>query len=587
MNVVPLPLLTMFEVAVGLLLVLRLMRHTKYEFAPRVRRLTAGDWALATAAAVALTSLHAFSPWLTIVGYTGFYAFLLLLWLDVALYGCFTFELGLGGARDVVISNLAAEVFSMRSSRQFFWTHRTFLLVPLVLPLLSGLFFLTEPSAFRLPLEMVLALYFGSTLSHRVSPTLSSPRRRALWFDFLSTRRPRIPLGFTPRPEHAALLASPSLSRPTHSLHGRLRGRSIVLLTFESLGMTHLQKGQAHTPFLSSQFESKHGITSAWHASPAPLTNAAHVGWYFGQWSLRDPDTRNSHIATLAAAGYRTIYLTPARTAHFGLAAILKRSGFTQIIDGDALVAAGPEKGALARDSWIESVGLSELETSLTCHDGPFFLHIHAQNAHVPHLVEDPQTFARHDNRDDYRRFLNAVEETDDLFGRLIDSIRAIAQLRAPNNDVPIVIVSSDHGQSFGEHNYRSHASAVTAEQIQVPLAILHPLLPPISAPFSTHFDILPTLLDLVGLPIQSGYGQSLLKTPRSVMLFLFDGQPSRPTSTCLGLIIGQQKYSLDLVRDTLVRSNWNDEDRQMLDSEERDYFEALIGIVAERRGVA
>jgi phosphoglycerol transferase MdoB-like AlkP superfamily enzyme len=288
----------------------------------------------------------------------------------------------------------------------------------------------------------------------------------------------------------------------------------------------------------------------------------------------------------LATAGYRTIYLTAARTAHYGLVDILKQSGFTHIIDGQSLAAADPNRGNAVVDSWIESVGLPELETALHDHDGPFFLHIHAHNAHVPHHVEKPIAFARHDHIDDRGRFLNALEETDDLFSRLVHFIQTNAQRRNPD-DAPILIISSDHGQSFGEHHYRSHASATTAEQIQVPLTIHHPLLPAISAPFSSHFDVFPTVLDLVGLPLNSSYGQSLLNLPRPVMHFLFDGEPARPTSTCLGLVIGEQKYSLDLLRDTLVQSNWDDENRRMLQGEERDYFEALIGVIAKRRGLA
>ncbi|HRI68168.1 MAG TPA: sulfatase-like hydrolase/transferase, partial [Polyangium sp.] len=444
-----------------------------------------------------------------------------------------------------------------------------------------------EHAAIARALENFLAVYFVLSFSWRASWAKSSSNRRALWYDFLIARKPRIPPGFQPRPEHAPLLESATSSSSNHSLHGRLQNRSILLLTFESLGTTHLRDKGAQTPFLSAIQRGKNTLVSQWHATPAPLTNAAHVAWYFGQWSLRHVKTPESHVEKLRNAGYLPVYLTAAQTVHYGLANLLKQAGFAQVIDADTLRAAKAAPSTTVLDSALATGGVEQFEQYLAKHEGPFFLHIHAQNAHVPYVVEDSRKYKRHDKTDDLGRFLNALEETDALFARLARNLAIVARKRHANGDDPILVVTSDHGQSFGENDYRSHASAVTAEQIQVPFVLHHSALPSRSISFSSHFDILPTVLDLVGISPAAGFGSSLVQDDRSPTFFLFDGQPSRPTSSCLGLLVGPDKYSLDLVRDTLVHSTWNDENPQMLEGAEREYFEALIGYIAERRGVS
>src|SRR5205823_9919848 len=75
-----------------------------------------------------------------------------------------------------------------------------------------------------------------------------------------------------------------------------------------------------------------------------------------------------------------------------------------------------------------------------------------------------------------------------------------------------LLVVSSDHGQSFGTLGYRSHASAIVGDQMLVPLAISHPRLPPSQVDWSTHFDVLPTALDLAGIECLAAHGQSVLE---------------------------------------------------------------------------
>jgi arylsulfatase A-like enzyme len=78
------------------------------------------------------------------------------------------------------------------------------------------------------------------------------------------------------------------------------------------------------------------------------------------------------------------------------------------------------------------------------------------------------------------------------------------------------VIVTSDHGESFGQHGTTEHGSSVYNEQVQIPLIVFPPpevRLPSVDAPVSL-IDVTATICDIAGLqPI--GEGRSLLERSR------------------------------------------------------------------------
>lgn len=100
----------------------------------------------------------------------------------------------------------------------------------------------------------------------------------------------------------------------------------------------------------------------------------------------------------------------------------------------------------------------------------------------------------------------------DALIGRLIDHLRSSGKL-----DKTIVVVTSDHGESFGEHGYRQHGPRVDEPVMRVPLAIRLPASHAAYNPGGTVMqlvrlvDILPTMLDALRLPSPQLDGVSLL----------------------------------------------------------------------------
>jgi arylsulfatase A-like enzyme len=106
-----------------------------------------------------------------------------------------------------------------------------------------------------------------------------------------------------------------------------------------------------------------------------------------------------------------------------------------------------------------------------------------------------------------------ALRTTDALVGALIERLRERGLLRNT-----LVIVTADHGEAFGEHGYYTHGVRVDETVMHVPLVIRLP--DEIAGARRGQsvdelvrvVDIMPTVLDVLGLPVPPGLdGISLL----------------------------------------------------------------------------
>jgi arylsulfatase A-like enzyme len=102
----------------------------------------------------------------------------------------------------------------------------------------------------------------------------------------------------------------------------------------------------------------------------------------------------------------------------------------------------------------------------------------------------------------------------DASLGRLLGAAR--------ERDRPLIVAfTSDHGESMGEHNYWfAHGHATTPDIAHVPLVLVAPgVAPGRRKDLVHHVDVMPTLLDLAGLPVGDVRGLALGR-------FLRDGTP-------------------------------------------------------------
>ncbi len=99
----------------------------------------------------------------------------------------------------------------------------------------------------------------------------------------------------------------------------------------------------------------------------------------------------------------------------------------------------------------------------------------------------------------------------DFLLGEVLNALRSAGRF-----DSTDIVVTSDHGEAFGEHDRFLHSSTVYDEMIRIPL-ILHParsrVLDPDREAIGDNVDLFPTIADLEKIPVPPGHlqGQSLL----------------------------------------------------------------------------
>ena len=131
--------------------------------------------------------------------------------------------------------------------------------------------------------------------------------------------------------------------------------------------------------------------------------------------------------------------------------------------------------------------------------DRPFFAFLNFFDAHIPYRPSPPLAvkFAL-PRRPNLGLYDAAIASIDQEIGRMLDELRRRGVL-----DHTIVIVTSDHGEQFGEHGLRLHANSLYLPLLHIPLVIRYPArLTPgarVDAPVSLR-DLAATVIDLAGL---------------------------------------------------------------------------------------
>jgi arylsulfatase A-like enzyme/tetratricopeptide (TPR) repeat protein len=132
------------------------------------------------------------------------------------------------------------------------------------------------------------------------------------------------------------------------------------------------------------------------------------------------------------------------------------------------------------------------------------FTWVHLYEPHFPYAPPEP--FASRFAQDLYHGEVSAV----DAIARLLLE----PLLQAGTSGRTLVVLTADHGEGLGEHGEMTHGIFAYETTLHVPLILFQPgLLPPRVVPdLVRHVDLLPTVLDALGLPAPSGLpGRSLL----------------------------------------------------------------------------
>lgn len=134
----------------------------------------------------------------------------------------------------------------------------------------------------------------------------------------------------------------------------------------------------------------------------------------------------------------------------------------------------------------------------------PFFLWLHLYDPHDPYTPSEPY-------KSQYRHPYDAeVAYTDALIGQFRQALDERGLL-----ETSLLVLTSDHGEGLGQHQEGFHGFFIYDSTVRVPLIIRAPfgiLAGRVVEDAVSHVDLLPTILEAVGVPIpEQAQGASLL----------------------------------------------------------------------------
>jgi arylsulfatase A-like enzyme len=296
--------------------------------------------------------------------------------------------------------------------------------------------------------------------------------------------------------------------------------------------------------------------------APAPWTYPSHTCFFTGQWPYRlnsqwqfildDPSpTLAEH---LVKKGYQTAGFSANTNccsyegglargfAHFEDYVLSPQSLLGRTVPGKWLLEAITDLNDICDIKWVrlQSRKASEINSAfLNWLDGrradrPFFAFLNYFDAHEPYLPP-PQYLGRFgilpSSWRDYYFLLNyvglqkdpkrardvlmardcyddCIAYLDEQLGRLLDELRGRGIL-----DNTVVIITSDHGEAFGDHGSTGHSYTAYLDELHVPLVVLAPEAPAgrvVKNSVSLR-DLPATVVDLLGIAADSPFpGHSL-----------------------------------------------------------------------------
>jgi len=212
----------------------------------------------------------------------------------------------------------------------------------------------------------------------------------------------------------------------------------------------------------------KHGYrTAAFSANRVNFT--ANLGFQRGFQHFEDyfQSPADAFVRTVYGREFSRIYLN--RTEHSKIKRLLRWIGFNSLLDKSdegsikQIGALGVQKRADAVNDemlrWIDHRGRSR----------PFFAFLNYIDVHHPY--GGPPWFDRPWNgRDVNDQYDSGVKYADDCVGNLMREL----QKRGLDRNT-LVVITSDHGESLGEHNIAFHGESLYREQVYVPLIFWFP----------------------------------------------------------------------------------------------------------------
>lgn len=294
----------------------------------------------------------------------------------------------------------------------------------------------------------------------------------------------------------------------------RVRRYNVLLIVVDALRADHTSlhdPALATTPYLqrfageSLVFDQALTQSSATMLSIPSLQSGRYPGaieWHRDHGRLQLGDDTPTLAERLARAGYRTGLIG---SDYFPkkLPGILRGHHVFRDVSATLRVKASQRR----TESIVTAYALEFLAPYLAGKAAPpFFLTLYFSDPHEPYIAHAPG-YPDFGN-DEQGRYDQEIAAIDRYIGVLLDLLQW-----TPLWDDTVVIITSDHGEEFGDHGGRRHATTCHIESVHVPLLLR---VPGIEGARYGHpvalVDVVPTVLELTGLDLDAPLpGQSLL----------------------------------------------------------------------------
>ena len=356
--------------------------------------------------------------------------------------------------------------------------------------------------------------------------------------------------------------------------------RNVILIVWDTVRAYDLSAygySRNTTPNLARW--AREGVRYKYALAPAPWTYPSHSCFFTGQWPSRlnsqwkfTLDTPDPTLAEfLASHGYQTAGFSANVVCcndetglsrgfgHFEDFPLTPRSFFGRTVPGRWILKNLLYAGNYHDQKWIDLQSRGAWGTTQAFldwlrgrrPDRPFFAFLNYFDAHAPY-IPTPQYQGRFGIRPrapkdysflfDYTQidkklvakrdvemardcYDGCIAFLDEQLGRLLQELRGQGLL-----ENTVVIITSDHGEAFGDHGYYGHLFSLHLDVTGVPLVILSPGAPAgevVDSPVSLR-DLPATVVELSGLTAGSPFpGRSLTGYWQSAS----GRQPERTTS--------------------------------------------------------
>ncbi len=247
----------------------------------------------------------------------------------------------------------------------------------------------------------------------------------------------------------------------------------------------------------------------------------------------------------LKEAGYETAHFMTGDIKLAGIYDFLVKGGFDYVGESRDFECTGVADDMLDRYAHLGDRCSTDAALEWLSSDKrtkPFFMWLWYTNTHHPYYSETPADANAGANKNE-QKFLQSLHGTDAQIGRVVEHLRKKEIL-----ENSIIILTSDHGESFGERGHFAHGASVFEEQVNIPFLISNPKYfgdtdqPRINDRIGGLVDIAPTILDILNIAQEKSWqGRSLFdpnKPPRAYFFSLI-------ANVMVGYREGDQKFVL------------------------------------------